>query len=271
MSRARILINKYDPAIGERRDQLLDDTVPKVAKKEDEAVAFRLRKNVDSSRQDSTGELEILSHDLWQLLKKILSHYPGHTFLSDPVTINSPYEALVLNWDKLEKAAKGGVVDDKEHQARSDLKLLLATISTSSGDAKLDKYFKMRQSSRELKSVTFESLWTLFAPGTLVYGKPFLGHDQLFIVQHGWRSWPRPNVTSWPLACWTYDWDGKVFKRMPLKLELECFEGHKPITSLAFYPLDYHSDRNSIMQNLMKRGDKYKRICNAKQGSRMFD
>lgn len=69
-------------------------------------------------RQANSGELEILSHSLWNRLKKLLSHYPDHTFQGDPATIYSPYEALVLNWDKLEKAAEEPSEDEEEKQAR---------------------------------------------------------------------------------------------------------------------------------------------------------
>lgn len=182
-SRARILINRVDPATGERKDQLPSDPIPEVSKGQDSLHAFLLRKNVDANdRKDNDGELEIVNRDLWNLLKKLLSHHPYHTFQGDPVTIESPYEAFILNWDKLENAAKESSADEKDNQARLDL--------SKSGDPKLDKYFKIRESNREQRSVTFESLWTLFSPGALVYGKSFLGQDQIFIVQNSLRAWP---------------------------------------------------------------------------------
>ena len=273
-SRARILVNRVDPATGERKDQLPGNTVPEVSKVQDTSHAFLLRKYVDAgTREDNEGELEIVSRDLWNLLKKLLSHYPYHTLQGDPATIESPYEAFILNWDKLEKAAKESPVDEKDKQARLDLKLLLDTISSGSGDPKLDKYFKVRESNREQRSVTFESLWTLFPPGALVYGKPFLGQDQVFIVQDNLRPWPLigRKSSTWALQCWTYDWDGKTFKRTALRLDFESFEGLKPITSLPFYPLDHHQQPEILKKRLVERGKKYRKFCIAKQGSRMFD
>ena len=275
-SRARILINRFDPATGERKDQdqLPNDTVPEVSKVPDSSHAFLLRKNVDGNDgEDNDGELEIVSRDLWNLLKQLLRHYPYHTFQGDPVTIHSPYEAIILNWDKLENAAGERSADEKDNQARLDLGLLLDTISSGSGDPKLDKYFKIRESNKEQRSVTFESLWTLFSPGVLVYGKPFLGQDQIFIVQDNLRAWPltRRKDSKWALQCWTYDWDGKIFKRMALRLEIEDFNGNRPITSLPFYPIDYHQQPETLKKRLVERGAKYRKFCTAKQGSRMFD
>lgn len=187
--------------------------------------------------------------------------------------IESPYEPFVLNWDKLDDAAKKSSPDAEDNQARLDLKLLLDTISSgSSGDTKLDKYFKTRDSNKEQKFVTYESLWTIFSPGALVYAKPFLGEDQVIIVQDCLGPWPPSRRTSkWPLQCLTYDWNGKAFKRVALRLYIENFEGTKAINSLPFYPLEHHQELETLKKRLLERGAKYKRFCTAKNGLQMFD
>ena len=228
---------------------------------------------------DNDGQIDIINLDLWELLRELLRHYPYHTFRGSPSTLNSPYEPLILYWDKLVLATKETPKDDNDKQARADLKLLLDTVSSSSGDPKLDKYFKTRDSNNEQNSVTFETLWTIFPPGTLVYGQPFLGQDQLFIVKDNLRPWPyRPpghphEDAVWNLHCWTYDWDGKLFRRMCLKLEFEYFDGQKPITSLPYHPFELkeQEQRAVIKGNLIKRGVEYRQFCTATQGSRMFE
>ena len=267
------MINRIDPDTGERKDHSPSETNTEVSKDQDKSHAFLLRKNVDLDRPDGKGELEIISPDLWDLLKKLLSNYPYHYFQGDPVTFDSPYEPFILYWDRLEKAAKEIPGEEKENQARLDLRLLLDTIASGSGDLKLDKYFKARESHIQQRCVTFESLWTLFPPGTLVYGKPFQGQDQIFIVKDNISPWPpvgRKTIT-WILECWTYDWNGKSFQRMGLQLEVELFESTKPITELPFYPLDYHPQLEDLKKRLVERGARYKKVCTLKQGSRMLD
>lgn len=167
-------------------------------------------------------------------------------------------------------------------QARLDLKLLLDHLSSGSGDLKLDKYFKVRESHREQISVNFDSLWTLFPPGELVYGKIFQGQDQVFIVQDNVNAWPRPprprlglierhEPLERTLLCWTYDWDGRTFKRKTLSVDFEKFDDYKPISSLPFYPLHHHQEFDDLKRRLVERGVKYKMLCVAKEGSRMFD
>ena len=274
-SRAKILINRYDPDTGERKDRLPSETVSEVDKVQDSSHAFVLRKNLDASpKEDNDSELEVISRNLWNLLKSLLSHDPYHTFESEPVTLCSPFEPLILNWDELAKAAKEDPVDDKDMEARLDLKLLLDTISAGSGDTKLEKYFKVRDSYREQGLVTFEMLWTIFPPGAMVYGRPFQGEEQIFLVKDNIRIWPRSErrgESRWSLICWTYDWNGKAFKRLSLRLDFDEFEGHKPITSLSFYPLQYVQHFDVLKKRLVERGTKYKSLCTAKQGFKMFD
>ena len=268
------MINRIDPTTGERKDQSPSEINVEVSKDQDKSQdkphAFLLRKNVELRDGNGNGELEIISPDLRDLLKNLLSDYPYHYFRGDLVSFDSPYEPLILHWGRLEKAAKKSPGEGKENQARLDLGLLLDTIASGSGDLKLDKYFKARESNNQQRCVTFESLWTLFPPGTLIYGKPFQGQDQIFIVKDNTAPWPRED-TRWTLECWTYDWDGKSFKRMGLRLEVESFDGTKPITELPFYPLDYHQQPEDLKKRLVERGVKYKKVCTLKQGSRMFD
>lgn len=272
-SRVRILINRIDSTTGERKDQLPGESSPAVSQVTNRDHAFTLRKCLNEDAEGNNGELEIDSQDLWDLLKELLGSYPYHNFQGPLVTLYSPYEAFIHSWGKLEQATKEKPKDDKDEKARSDLKLLLDTIASGSGDAELDRYFKTRESNKEQKSVTFETLWTLFPPGALVYGKPFQGQDQVFIVQDNMRAWPyTPHQDSpWTLLCWTYDWDGNMFRRMSLKLDFERFDGQKPVTSLPYYPLELNDNHRAIEERLVKRGVKYREFCTTKQGSRMFD
>ena len=102
VSRARILLNKPDPDTGERKDQLPTDPTPAITR--ETSRAFTLRKNF-YQHEGGDGEIEINDLGLWKPLKDLLRHYPYHAFQGDPVSLYSPYEPLILNWEKLESAA----------------------------------------------------------------------------------------------------------------------------------------------------------------------
>jgi hypothetical protein len=174
--------------------------------------------------------------------------------------------------------------NDIDKRAREDLKLLLDTISGgSSGDERLDKYFKVRQSYKNQKpeTVQFEDLWTVFQPGTLVYGKPFQDQPQAFVIKDNWSPWPWPRTDkrtrggprpdTWEVDAWSYDWRDGSFSRCLFVLKFDHFDGHLPLTSLPYYPFELHPDYETERAELIERGRRFRQICEAKQGSRLFD
>ncbi|KAI1387952.1 P-loop containing nucleoside triphosphate hydrolase protein [Hypoxylon trugodes] len=278
-SRVKIIKTIKDPETGERVER--KDETPNAKPEDNRGFAFVLRKIVHDkfSGEEDVSEIDIVNLGLWKLLREHLGEYPGHTFRGSPVTLYSPYEALIFKWDILEQeAAKDlGPEGPQEKQAREDLRTLLDILSGgSSGDAKLDKYFKIREGCRRDKTVQFDDLWTIFPPGTLIYGKPFQGQDQVFVVQENRGSWPdrgdRPQqLLPWQLVCWSYDWNGERLQRTGFTLLFEPFDGHKLMASLPYYPLDLHADHGDVKLALIERGKKFRDFCTAKEGSRLFE
>ncbi|KAF6802117.1 AAA family [Colletotrichum sojae] len=258
VSRVKVVITKRDPETGEPIEKEKKVEKSKVEDFDREKFAFILRKNIYEDRfspfQTPNGsEIDIVSEDLWNLLKKHLGHFPYHIFREDPVTLSSPYDHIVHQYDDLLAEAEKAEEDGENKQARKDLKLLLDTIRTSSGDEKLDKYFKMRPNYKKQtpNTIQFEDLWTVFPPGMLVYGNPFQGQDQVFVVKDNQIIWPwkGPGMREplpWKLDAWSYDWKDGSFNRTLFTLEFEQFDGHLPLTSLPFYPFDLHNDKEKL-------------------------
>lgn len=187
-------------------------------------------------------------------------------FTQTPGTIEAPFAPLVRFWDRLDS-----VCDDVKYPEadRKDLKLLLATLSTASGDPKLDKYLSNRKNYQSARAISFEALWTIFYPGQLVVGKPFQGQEQVFVVANpGPADWSPSHFT---IFCWAYDWDGDHFKRQPYQVQIKKFADTKAINSLILYPLELHKDSQNLREMLEKRGRKFRFYCTAKLGSQMFD
>lgn len=275
-SRVKIVKAIKDPHTGERVER--QDETPDPKKDESGNFAFILKKETNEKFPDDedSSEIDIVNPRLWDLLKKHLEDYPYHKFRGPSVTIDSPYEAIIFKWDILKKVSAEEPNDPEDRQAREDLGLLLDILSSgSSGDSKLDKYFKNQEAYLREYTVQFDDLWTIFPPGTLVYGKPFQGQDQLFIVQDNTRAWPEsgdrpPQLLPWQLRCWTYDWNGVKFQRTSFTLLFEQFEGYRPIESLAYRPFD--PDKNGdIKAKLIERGKIFRRLCTAKEEARLFE
>lgn len=241
--------------------------------------AFIFRKTQDFDNKFMYAEVEIISSDLIQLLKTELRHYPGHYWDGQTAIIMDPFMPLVHNWDKLRAVAAEA---DKEELnlsevaklARSDLNLLLNIVESSSGSDKLMNYFKNREQMLANRTVTQESLWTLFSPGRLLIASPFVKMPQLFIAgmsfpfdYYGEDNKRRP----WSCSCWGYDWNGENFERTAFQFEIEQFSGSRTIDSLPIYPLDYcREDRSELLGQLKVRGEKFRKLVQAKKGKQMF-
>ncbi|KAH8204871.1 hypothetical protein TruAng_000910 [Truncatella angustata] len=277
-SRVKIVVQKVDPNTGER----IEHHTEAESSEDDssEARAFTVKKVVYDkfgTGNRMSSEIDIKNPALWELLKKTLGHYPYHIFRGPPVTLNSPFAPLVFNWDVLAQEAARPEKDHTDKVALGDLKLLLEFVSSAtSGDEKLVKYFQSRDTYLKQGSVQFDDLWTIFPPGSLIYGKPFQGQHQVFVVQGNKYTWPRRDeeksqYVSWKFAAWTYDWTGREFERTRFTIAIEPFDGHRPIASLQYHPFDAHPDRQSIEQKLVERGKRFREFCTATGGGRLFD
>ncbi|KAL0764334.1 hypothetical protein CaCOL14_013176 [Colletotrichum acutatum] len=135
-SRVKILKLVKNPETGERTE-LPDDTRTRIVESKDNSkLAFILKKKMNDhfSREDDGSEIEIISEPLWSLLKEHLGDHPYHVFRGSSVPLYSPYEAIIFEWDKLQKAAVQEKGDEEERQARDDLKTLLDVISSGSSE-----------------------------------------------------------------------------------------------------------------------------------------
>ena len=276
-SRVKIVINKVDPDSNSnnRKDFEVSDGVDiNNGKSKDENQHAILLRMFSTSNVSDGSEVEILGWELRRLLKRLLRHIPDHTFLGDTVSFVSPFEHLVFNWDLLDAESRVEVGDKDDQRGHDDLRLLLDTLRANSGDEKLDNYFKLRESLKSSQSITFDNLWTIFPPGTLVYSRVFLKQDQIFLVDDNLCCWPEYNErrkhTRWDLRCWTYDWDGKFFQRRRIGLEIEYFEGARPISSLSVHPLKFNDSQEKVEQNLLRRGAIFRKYCATLNGNKMF-
>lgn len=172
-------------------------------------------------------------------------------------------------------------------RATADLKLLLDQVRDIPG---LEGYFLgARMMQETAKTINFDYLWTIFPPGEIVISRPFMGQLQAFIVREstGYISTRRGTTDNreWYLGCWTYDYNGSTFDRIPVEFTFEEFKGTKSITSLHCCPLKFHignseeegvvktskSGKGTMVEVLITRGKEYRALCIKERGKQTFD
>ena len=246
---------------------------------------FESPSRVEDSPKLMRSEIEIEYEPLAILLGEVLDKY---TEITKIYTMTSPYRNLLWAWDNAETAAN--LVDDKDspdrRQAKLDLKELLRMVATASGSDSVDLYFKERDTWRNEKSTSFASLWALFPRGTLIVGHPYENEPQLFIVRKCGNAvdLDGESSTSFGINCYSYDWDGSTFNRVPYTVCIEPFPDKKKIFELAYYPLVFYQGKAStdrtakgirspvdrLKDELVARGEKFKNYCTRSPGCQTF-
>jgi hypothetical protein len=119
---------------------------------------------------------------------------------------------------------------------------------------------------------TYETMWTLFAPGTRIIAKLFLNQVQVLEVSRAPISRRNPAPRQLKVLAWCWDWNGKEMIKVYYWLIIERFWGTKPINQLFCYPLEYYKDRSKgeieeFCKVIRDRGAKYNKIVRSKSGA----
>jgi hypothetical protein len=228
-------------------------------RKEPQNYSFIFRKVMGSDHNFHHSEVDILSRNLIRLLEKHVTHFPRYIWKGKLVQLVAPFAPLIYEWDRLVQLSNREDPDDlgspDEERAKDDLKLLLSYIAKCD---ELVRYFKTRDSNLRLGLVTFDSMWTLFAPGTKIIATPYMDTLQMFEVESphttlsAIESLQNPDTVASPLAgssdnslswrsiiCCGLDFDGTQLVRAPYEFRIPKFLGARAINSLPCYPIDY--------------------------------
>ncbi|KAI8629481.1 hypothetical protein F5Y19DRAFT_83527 [Xylariaceae sp. FL1651] len=285
--RYHMILARWDRNTGQFQEHSLpgvkDGTTFGPQKKPNKAFTFRKLTGLRASRllsdidDSSSSELEIIFPELQKLVGRITYKWGW----SEEITkCASPYSALIYSWEEAEQEATAikSTDSEDEKQARDDLKELLRIISTSSGDARLDRYFKDRAAMLSEGTITHNALWTLFPPGTLIVGQPCADEPQVFVVDSCDRFVDEDE--TFEVVCYSFDWNGSRFGRVPFQMGIEPWGGdRKSVTGLPFYPLAFHEENGKsreesieeLKNRLIKRGHDYVGFCMAEKGKQMFN
>lgn len=143
-------------------------------------------------------EVEVVGNNLKNLLGRAFEHYPGHW--DEEMVFADSFNPLIHNWDKLEQLVLEQTTDLDDILARQDLRMLLLKVKKAKS---CEKYFAEREVIQKDKIISFESLWTIFPPGTLVY-TTISNQPQALIVSSTKYKRRRSRRIQYP---WDIDYD----------------------------------------------------------------
>ncbi|OAL30586.1 hypothetical protein AYO20_08673 [Fonsecaea nubica] len=257
INEAKALYSKKDQ---DGKDQwVTEEPVDVVEAAENEETAkfaflVRKQKSYDSRKKYDIHSIIVQSPWLKKSLGVILEDYPGITTNLDRLVFRAPFHPFVHRWDKLTSLLEED--NFEEDIARDHLKLFRDTLFEELENAIAAKIDLVKN-----EVVTFEYLWTIFEPQTLVYSMSD-GKECVFKLNSSSRvTDSRRGLELLQLDVWSVDWDGDKFGQHVTYLSNYEFPGTTPITSLQAYPLKFHPEKEQLMLRLVARGKLFERLA----------
>ena len=106
--------------------------------------------------------------------------------------------------------------------------------------------------------VTYEELFLLYAPGTLVYSTENGEHEALVVDSiRGMQKHHGGKYGRFFLTCWSINYDGEVFGRVWSGHTIMPFHGARKISSLNLVPERFLPNPEAVKAQLTARGQKF--------------
>ncbi|PLN84344.1 P-loop containing nucleoside triphosphate hydrolase protein [Aspergillus taichungensis] len=216
------------------------------------AVIVRNAKSEDSRRKFEAHSIIIQSEWLQSILhQNVFKNYPGVTCEMRRLIFSSPFEPFVHRWLELQKLQRR---DDLDEITRGHVDLLHDTLARELGDTRI-----AYEDCIANGVITWEYLWILFEPGTVVVAQ--LGGALVALETHSTEYGEHKGTPIFMITCEGIDWSGTDFGRERRVLPVPKFSGTRKIDALLVYPLRYHKAPTETKAYLTKRGTKFEELA----------
>lgn len=216
------------------------------------ALITRLEKANDSRKKFQLHSLIIQSPWLKDALSEILKDYPGIHCGLKRLEFEAPFTPFVHRWQQLvEYKAR----EDLDQTTSQHLELLHDVLRNELQDVikTLDDYVKHG-------IVSFEHVWTIFHPGSLVYSDSHHGAHGVYRL-HSARYVDMRCGKAYQLSLEAIDFNGTEFGTVVTEIPIWEFDGTARILSLAAFPLAFHPSEDKVREVLVKRGEKFEDLA----------
>lgn len=226
------------------------------------AVVLRYMKSIDESGEKVyvLGSLVLQNDLLKTAVRTVLEEYPNAGTHSKKPTFNPPFEPFYHCWNKF----KQYMADKHDTEASPHLELLHGIL-----DAELSLVRGEVESLTKHGVITYNTLWTLYPPGSVVFGRMH-GQDHVFTVKR--TSVREADEYSPPALDIVVNYlhsNGVEYGYGKRTFMIRRFDGERKITELDLVPQQYHPEAEKVMQTLLERAQKYTTLA-FKQGHKAY-
>ena len=187
--------------------------------------------------------ITVFSPYILDLFRIALQDYPGIATALDRVELDAPFEPLLHRWVLLD----AGLKEDKDLKARNHFNLFRQVV-----EPVLEPHLRAAAECREHGVIPYESVWTIFPPGSLVTWEAD-GQSNIGKMEEAGTAWTMCGPT-YQVACDQVDWNGEVFGFAKKTVKIQSYEGTRPVTELSIIPLDLKPNAAELKKAHIQRG-----------------
>ncbi|KAH8892780.1 P-loop containing nucleoside triphosphate hydrolase protein [Thozetella sp. PMI_491] len=163
-------------------------------------------------------------------------------------TFEPPFMPLVHRWDVLKEYQAKAEPGPLKNAALVMLAFLTPIVASSVVSLAL---------TRETGKVSFENLWQIFPPSSIVMTK-FFGIDTLCrVLKYKKRPEDRCNPEGWVIDMEYVDWNGEHCGYTTTTLTIWEFEGLRRVANLPVFPISFLPDVEKTKAAMIERGRKF--------------
>jgi hypothetical protein len=165
---------------------------------------------------------------------------------------------LVFNFRESFKEALGVLNKQKSETSSEDTKIKHLLLLVDYLDNEYGPTADRLRSILDHGEITFDLLWALFVPNTLLYYKDQSSEEaRILKLDWGHAAVSQQLGKYFNLKCRYVNCNGKSFGDASTTLLIREFRGAMRIEQMRTFPLEYHPDTNKVKQKLIERGKKF--------------
>lgn len=193
--------------------------------------------------------ITVFSPYILELFRKTLADYPGVATALDQIEFQAPFEPLLHRWEAIDK----GLKEEEDLKARNHFNLFRQVV-----EPELAPHLKAASECEEYGVIPFESVWTIFPPGSLVTWEAD-GQSNIGKMVEAGNTWSYSG-SVYQVTCNQVEWNGEVFGYAKKTLKISSYEGTRPVSELSVMPLDLKANVEETKKAHIQRGKAFEML-----------
>ncbi|KAG9496850.1 hypothetical protein J7337_011638 [Fusarium musae] len=244
----------------------LQDTADTDTDSQYDEYIFHVRRKFDWEGKHAATVVDIKSKLLRECLQDVIGNAEGISLVDETPKMNPEVLFLYLedlrdHLKALRKAKPAGKSKKSRKKNKSllkekkqHLKILIKYLDHDFESTKESLYPMLKNGL-----ITFELLWALWKPDTLVYATTYgnASEPRVFKVESAHLHHSVMRGSYYHIEGKYMEFDGKRFGYGNTSVEIDGFQGAKKVKSLPCYPLEYHHNEQKLRLDLIERGKKF--------------